>query len=152
MKSETNPKTVMLKDYIIDMDSVSAKVTIDYEVVLENNTDFIVKRRTLKTDRELVVLVSKGIFYIKDCKTDHVDQLTETNLSSFLRDLKERCITLHQVHWLHTVFRESVDFIMNVITDEKLMDMCRHNVLVSTHYPHWYEVYPMSRTILNFRG
>ena len=25
MKSETNPKTVMLKDYIIDMDSVSAK-------------------------------------------------------------------------------------------------------------------------------
>ena len=34
MKSETNPKTVMLKDYIIDMDSVSAKVTIDYEVVL----------------------------------------------------------------------------------------------------------------------
>ena len=104
MKSETNPKTVMLKDYIIDMDSVSAKVTIDYEVVLENNTDFIVKRRTLKTDRELVVLVSKGIFYIKDCKTDHVDQLTETNLSSFLRDLKERCITLHQVHWLHTVF------------------------------------------------
>lgn len=47
MKSETNPKTVMLKDYIIDMDSVSAKVTIDYEVVLENNTDFIVKRRTL---------------------------------------------------------------------------------------------------------
>ena len=138
MKSETNPKTVMLKDYIIDMDSVSAKVTIDYEVVLENNTDFIVKRRTLKTDRELVVLVSKGIFYIKDCKTDHVDQLTETNLSSFLRDLKERCITLHQVHWLHTVFRESVDFIMNVITDEKLMDMCRHNVLVSTHYPHWY--------------
>ena len=138
MKSETNPKTVMLKDYIIDMDSVSAKVTIDYEVVLENNTDFIVKRRTLKTDRELVVLVSKGIFYIKDCKTDHVDPLTETNLSSFLRDLKERCITLHQVHWLHTVFRESVDFIMNVITDEKLMDMCRHNVLVSTHYPHWY--------------
>lgn len=112
MKSETNPKTVMLKDYIIDMDSVSAKVTIDYEVVLENNTDFIVKRRTLKTDRELVVLVSKGIFYIKDCKTDHVDPLTETNLSSFLRDLKERCITLHQVHWLHTVFRESVDFIM----------------------------------------
>lgn len=65
MKSETNPKTVMLKDYIIDMDSVSAKVTIDYEVVLENNTDFIVKRRTLKTDRELVVLVSKGIFYIQ---------------------------------------------------------------------------------------
>ena len=64
MKSETNPKTVMLKDYIIDMDSVSAKVTIDYEVVLENNTDFIVKRRTLKTDRELVVFGhAKAIFY-----------------------------------------------------------------------------------------
>ena len=29
MKSETNPKTVMLKDYIIDMDSVSAKVTTE---------------------------------------------------------------------------------------------------------------------------
>ena len=68
MKSETNPKTVMLKDYIIDMDSVSAKVTIDYEVVLENNTDFIVKRRTLKTDRELVVLVSKASSTSKTAK------------------------------------------------------------------------------------
>lgn len=136
--SSEQQNAVTLKDYIIDMDQTVTKSTATYEVVLENNTDFIIKRRTLKTDRELVVLVSKGLYYIKDCKTGTIDQLTEGSLLSFLRDLKDSFIPLHQVHWITNIFRESVELIMQVITDERLTDMCRHNVLVNTHMPTQY--------------
>ena len=54
MASENVSKTVSLKDYIIDMQSAAVKGSAQYEVVLENNTDFIIKRRTATTDRELV--------------------------------------------------------------------------------------------------
>ena len=135
MASENVTKTVSLKDYIIDMGDVAVKGIAQYEVVLENNTDFIIKRRTATTDRELVILVSKGLYYIKDCKTGHIEELKEQSLNSFLRDLKDGMIVLHQVHWLSNLYRESVGLIMQVINDECLTDMCRHNVLVKSFDP-----------------
>ena len=131
-------KTVSLKDYIIDMQSAAVKGSAQYEVVLENNTDFIIKRRTATTDRELVILVSKGLYYIKDCKTGHIEELKEQSLNTFLRELKDGMVALHEVHWLSNLYRESVGLIMQVITDETLTDMCRHNVLVNTFDPTWY--------------
>lgn len=141
MPSENVAKTVSLKDYIIDMGSASVKGIAQYEVLLENNTDFIIKRLTTTTDRELVILVSKGLYYIKDCKTGHIEELKEQSLNSFFRDLKDGMITLQQVHWLSNLYRESVGMIMQVITDECLTDMCRHNVLVKTFDPSWYTRY-----------
>ena len=141
MTSENAKKTVSLNDYIIDIGGAAAKCSVTYEVVLENNTDFIIKRRTLKTDRELVVLVSKGIYYIKDCKNGNIEELKESSLTTFLRELKDGFIQLHQVHWLSNIYRESVGLIMQVITDEQLTDMCRHNVLVNTFNPSMYSRY-----------
>lgn len=141
MTSENAKKTVSLNDYIIDIGGSATKCSVTYEVVLENNTDFIIKRRTLKTDRELVVLVSKGIYYIKDCKNGNIEELKESSLTTFLRELKDGFIQLHQVHWLSNIYRESVGLIMQVITDEQLTDMCRHNVLVNTFNPSMYSRY-----------
>ena len=141
MASENVSKTVSLKDYIIDMQSAAVKGSAQYEVVLENNTDFIIKRRTATTDRELVILVSKGLYYIKDCKTGHIEELKEQSLNTFLRELKDGMVALHEVHWLSNLYRESVGLIMQVITDETLTDMCRHNVLVNTFDPTWYTRY-----------
>lgn len=141
MTSENAKKTVSLNDYIIDIGGAAAKCSVTYEVVLENNTDFIIKRRTLKTDRELVILVSKGIYYIKDCKNGNIEELKESSLTTFLRELKDGFIQLHQVHWLSNIYRESVGLIMQVITDEQLTDMCRHNVLVNTFNPSMYSRY-----------
>lgn len=137
MTSETTTNAVTLKDYIIDMSSAAAKDSATYKVVLENNTDFIIKRSTIKAERELVVLVSKGLYYIRDCKTGSVVSLTESGLSSFLRNLKDNSIPLRQVYWLPIIFRESVEFIMKVVSDEHLTDMCRHNVLVNMQDPMW---------------
>ena len=52
--------TVSLKDYIIDLDNTQKKPAVVYEVVLENNTDFILRRQTQRVCRELVILVSQG--------------------------------------------------------------------------------------------
>ena len=54
--------TVSLKDYIIDLDNTQKKPAVVYEVVLENNTDFILRRQTQRVCRELVILVSQGLY------------------------------------------------------------------------------------------
>ena len=68
-----NTTTVSLKDYIIDLDNTQKKPAVVYEVVLENNTDFILRRQTQRVCRELVILVSQGLYYIRDCKTGAID-------------------------------------------------------------------------------
>ena len=128
--SETNNSTaaVSLKDYIIDLDGAKQKPSVAYEVVLENNTDFILRRQTQKVQKELVILVSQGLYYIRDCKNGAIDPVTIGNLRSFLRDLKDSYIDLQQVNWLGTLFKESAEFIITVTGDAVLTDMCRHNV------------------------
>lgn len=126
---------ISLKDYIIDLDSTQKKPTVTYEVVLENNTDFILRRQTQKVCRELVILVSQGLYYIRDCKSGAIDPVTNASLRTFLRDLKDGFISLQQVNWLDALFKESADFITTVIEDATLSDMCRHNVPVSPEEP-----------------
>ena len=135
--SETNNSTaaVSLKDYIIDLNGAKQKPSVAYEVVLENNTDFILRRQTQKVQKELVILVSQGLYYIRDCKNGAIDPVTIGNLRSFLRDLKDSCIALQQVNWLGTLFKESAEFIIIVTGDPTLSDMCRHNVPISHEEP-----------------
>ena len=49
-----------------------------YEVVLENNTDFILRRQTQKAQKELVILVSQGLYYIRDCKNGAINLIFRT--------------------------------------------------------------------------
>lgn len=133
--------TVTLQDYIIDLSGPAIKAAAEYEVVLENNTDFIVKRRTPKTERELVILISKGLYYIKDCKTGGIDPVTEANLRSFLRELKVETLALEQVHWMPHLFYESADAIFRIVSDEVLTDMCRHNIMENMPDPYWFRPY-----------
>ncbi len=134
-EATVNTPAVSLKDYIINLDGAQRKPTVTYEVVLQNNTDFILRRQTQKIRRELVILVSQGLYYIRDCKSGAIDPVTHANLRSFLRDLKDSFISLQQVTWLGAVFKESADFITTVIEDETLSDMCRHNVPISPEEP-----------------
>ena len=134
-ESTVNTPAVSLKDYIIDLDNAQQKSAVTYEVVLENNTDFILRRQTQKSCRELVILVSQGLYYIRECKSGAIDPVTNTSLRSFLRDLKDSFIGFQQVNWLSTLFKESADFITTVIEDATLSDMCRHNIPVSPEEP-----------------
>ena len=135
--SESNVGTpaVSVKDYIIDLTNAQPKPAVAYELVLENNTDFILRRQTPKVRRELVILISQSLYYIRDCKTGAIDPVTSASLRSFLRDLKDSFISFQQVAWLGAVFKESADFITTVIEDATLSDMCRHSVPISPEDP-----------------
>ena len=126
---------VSLNDYIIDMDGAKQRPAVTYEIVLENNTDFIVRRQTQKLQKELVILVSQGLYYIRDCKTGTIDPVTNRSLRTFLRDLKDDALALEQVYWLNALYRESADFISTVTEDAVLSDMCRHNVPIDFTEP-----------------
>lgn len=137
MSSTTKDATI--QDYILN--SIPAKQpTIKYEVVAQNNTDFIVRRTTLKTQRELVILISQGIFYIKDTKQQSIEPITSALLRSFLRNLKDDLL-LNQVAWMPTLNNESVDYIDRIISNDTLVDMCRHNIIVGIENPEQYIVY-----------
>ena len=130
---------VSIQDYIVDLTGEqSAKV--NYQVVLENNTDFIVSRKTLKTERELVILVSKGLYYIKDKGNGKNESVTLGTLKSFFRDIKED-IALNSVHWLSTLNKDCIERIDSVISDDVYTDMCRHNVLQGINDLAWYSPY-----------
>lgn len=132
----TTMAPVSLKDYIIDMgDTKKSAPTVTYSVVLENNTDFIIRRQTQKTQRELVIMISQGLYYIRDCKDGSIDPVSLTNLNQFLRDLKYDALTLEQVYWLPELCKESGEFISRVIGNALLTDMCRHNIPIDMNNP-----------------
>ena len=82
-----------VKDFVINENELEIKkqekvkkktvTDVKYEVVLENNTDFIVKRTTSRTSKLLVYLISQDVFYIKNEKTSEIESLNVDNLTSF---------------------------------------------------------------------
>ena len=49
------------------------------EIVLENDSDFVLRRKTSSTSRMLVVVLSQGMMYIKDEKNGEITQVTKSN-------------------------------------------------------------------------
>ena len=136
----TTESRALLQDYIIDVEAAKPKVS-GYDVVLQNNSDFIIRRKTAKLEQDLVVLVSKDLYYLKNLKTGAVESLSESNLRTFLRNLQDGMIPLDQVLWMPHLFKESTDRIYRVVTDAKFAEMCRHNVMGNVREPSWYYRY-----------
>ena len=63
-----------------------------WEVVLQDHCDTAIRRKTAKTSRLLVLLMSQNQFYIKDEKSGEVTQLDATSLQSFMKgcDLRDK--------------------------------------------------------------
>ena len=63
---------IKIKDFIINGDIPQKETTTttrtpteyEYKLEYENDTDFIISRKTQKTDKLLVVLISQGQIYI----------------------------------------------------------------------------------------
>lgn len=138
MTAAAVPMTI--QDYIIDISAANQK-NIKYELVLENNTDFIVRRETAKLQKELVILISQGLYYIRNCKDGSIDPVTEVTLRSFLRDMKDSAIRLEKVHWLSALCKEACGYILTVIEDADVAEMCRHNVPIIPDDPRRYLQY-----------
>ncbi len=127
---------VKVQDYILKVD-VEKPLASTYEIVLQNNSDFVISRKTQRSERELVILISQGLYYIRDKKTNSIDSLTLQGLKTFLRDLKDS-IALEKVNWLPCLVKGSAELIDGIISDEVLVDMCRHDALTGVSEPSWY--------------
>ena len=133
---------VNIRDYILDKDPKSyTKATNSYEVVLQNNTDFIISRKMATTSRELVILVSQGLFYFKENRGGGIEDVNLSKLKSFFRELKDDSIKLDQVLWLPELHKGSIERLEKVISNDIFADMCRHNILVEIRDPEWFVRY-----------
>lgn len=105
---------VKIKDYIIDIEKEVAKETkskakakssVKYSLLLENDMDFIIKKRSARQDKDLVFLVSQDLFYIKNNKSNEVTKLDEKNgkrlIANFQKDT-ETWIPFTKVTWTNT--------------------------------------------------
>lgn len=133
---------VRVQDYILNTD-VDKPRNVEYEVVLQNNTDFVVARKTKRNVRELVILISQNLFYFRDRNSGAIDTLSHQSIKNYLRDMGDG-IELKEVHWLKRLDKNAADRINTVITDDVLVDMCRHNVLdiqndLPAHRAYWLE-------------
>lgn len=86
-----------IKDFIIDGDIPEKeekapkqynKTEYEFEVVYENDTDFILKRTTQRTEKVLVCLVSQAQLYIKDNKTNKIEKVQyQDDLKAFKKGM-----------------------------------------------------------------
>ena len=75
-----------IKDFILNnIDEIEEKQAkkpkkqseMIFNIEYENDTDFIISRKTPKTEKILVFLISQGQFYIKDCKTNEIERIND---------------------------------------------------------------------------
>jgi len=136
MSVQTATIGVNIRDYFLDKDPKAfAKAASSYEVVLQNNTDFIITRKTSTTARELVILVSQNLFYFKETRGGAIEEVTMSKLKSYFRDLKDDSIKLDQVLWLPEIHKESIERLEKIISNDVYVEMCRHNILAEIKDP-----------------
>ena len=119
---------VDIKDYLLDKSPGDYVYPANpYQVLLQTESDFIISRKKGRIERELVILISEGLFYFKE--KDKIEEVTHERLKVFLRDLRGTCITLDQVLWLPKLCKDGISRLMGIITNPTFIDMARANVL-----------------------
>jgi len=125
---ETTP-AVNIQDYLLDENPTAfTSATNPYELLHQDKTDFIISQKKAKSEKQLVVLMSQGLFYLKDGK-GRIEEITVGKLKSFLRDLGDGSIILNQVHWLKALCRHNAERMHSIITSATYVAMCRANVV-----------------------
>lgn len=99
-----------------------------YEVILQNNTDFVINKKTRSTNMNLVVLVSQSNFYIKDNKTDIIYPLTEPKLRGFFNHIiNDSYHELDKVDWWKkTKVSANFERMIDLIKDKSMQTMYKH--------------------------
>jgi hypothetical protein len=128
MKPQETTSAVNIQDYLLDESPTAFATTNPYIVLHQDKTDFIISQKKSKIEKQLVVLMSQGLFYLKDSK-GKIEELTVGKLKSFLRDLGDGSIILDQVHWLKALCRHNAERMYSIITSATYVAMCRANVV-----------------------
>ena len=124
-----------IKDFILNQveENVEAekqpkkrKSNVEYEVAIENESDFVINRKTSRGETSLVVIVSQTPYqaYIK--KGDVVEILTPAGYARFMADYPEDTLPLTKPTWIDGLNRGSkfgehvIDYLNHFATAAKL--------------------------------
>ena len=136
-----NATALSVKDFVIDISETQQKIKqkkkqqksqieTTYDVVLQNNIDFVLHRKTATTDKNLVFLISQGTFYIQDNKSKNVEILSEQKLRGFFQPIYyNKFEKLDKVIWWNDSRPEDIIKKMIKITkDETMQKMYQHGI------------------------
>ena len=131
---------VSVKDFVIDISEVKEKVKqkkkqqksqieTTYDVVLQNNIDFVLHRKTSTTDKNLVFLISQGTFYIQDNKSKNVETLSEQKLRGFFQSIYwDKFEMLDKVVWWNGSPEGMISKMIRIIKDITIQKMFQHGI------------------------
>ena len=146
-----------IKDYILRQNAEElnaailaplpkAKPKVTYETVFASGPDFAVRRKTPKTSMVMVIIVSKGQFYIKD---EHVGgavhDLYEDDLLKFVTGMSDDGYSIRDAegnspNWIRTLQRDACwrDLFLRTIAREELRPYMKNDMfdieIINNHY------------------
>lgn len=124
-----------LKEYIKDIKSLESEVKDTnnniYSIKTENNTDFIINKKTNRIDKDYVILVSQSIYCIKDNKRNTVKNLDSSGITNttnnFFKDLKNP-LKLTKVEWINKIDTTSGKDINDFISYPTLVEITKNGL------------------------
>jgi len=129
-----------VKDFVIDISEVNEKIKqkknqqksqiqTTYDVVLQNNIDFVIHRKTVTTDKNLVFLISQGTFYIQDNKSKNVETLSEQKLRGFFQSIYwDKFEMLDKVIWWSGRPEGMISKMIKIIKNKDIQGMYKHGI------------------------
>ena len=115
----------------------------EWEVVLSDAIDGAIRRKTSKTSRLMVWLMSQGQFYIKDERTGDIEQLTGANMAKFLAgsDSSIKSPVPWCTGWIDAT-RKHADRFVELVANEDFQWMAKHGIKKVDYsdysFPSWY--------------
>jgi len=135
-----NATALSVKDFVIDISETQEKVKqkkikqktlvqTTYDVVLQNNIDFVLHRKTATTDKNLVFLISQGTFYIQDNKSKDVETLSEQKLRGFFQSIYwDKFEILDRVIWWSGRPESMISEMIKIIKNKDIQEMYKHGI------------------------
>lgn len=100
--------SIKLKDYILEnipelekqAPKKRNKTEYTFTLEYENDSDFILKKSSVRSEKLLVVLVSQGQIYIKDTKANTIDKVTDLRQIRHFRQGMTSIPTFEKLQWM----------------------------------------------------
>ena len=132
-----------LKEYIKDIKSLESEVKDTnnnnnvYTIKTENNTDFIINKKTNRIDKDYVILVSQDIYCIRDNKKNSIKNLNSNDIiratNNFFKNLQEP-LKLTKVDWINEVNNTIGKDINDFISYPTLVEIAKNGIYKAYEY------------------
>jgi hypothetical protein len=139
MELKEKTSMVNIQDYLLNESPTKSTKPQPYEVILQNETDFIISHKKAKSEMELVILISEGLFYLRDKKTGNIEPIDIGKIKAFLRGLGNESIALNEVKWLPSLSKDTAKKLETIIFNPAYVEMYRNKVLLDFHALYWGE-------------